>query len=149
VAIKVISKEGKTAADLKAIINEIEILRVLDHPNICRYFETYETDKFMYLVMQYLPGGELFGSIEKFFESGEQYNEKIAADMMKKILEALIHCHANKIVHRDIKPGNMLLDADGNIVLVDFGLAKQFSSTMDEECGTPYFMPPEVIDGNY
>jgi serine/threonine protein kinase len=64
-------------------------------------------------------------------------------------LSALQHCHSESIVHRDIKPENILFDMNKNVVLVDFGLAKQTKAVMDVVAGTPYFMAPEVIDGKY
>lgn len=69
--------------------------------------------------------------------------------MIRKLLSALQHCHSENIVHRDIKPENILFDQNKNIVLVDFGLAKQTKAVMDVVAGTPYFMAPEVIDGHY
>lgn len=69
--------------------------------------------------------------------------------MIRKLLSALQHCHSENIVHRDIKPENILFDQNKNIVLVDFGLAKQTKAVMDVVAGTPYFMAPEVIDGKY
>lgn len=135
--------------EIEDLMNEVAILQKLDHPNIVKYYETYEDVRFLYLVMQYCPNGELFDSFEHFEKEGQKYSEKNAAKMIRKLLSALQHCHSENIVHRDIKPENILFDQNKNIVLVDFGLAKQTKAVMDVVAGTPYFMAPEVIDGKY
>ena len=121
----------------------------MDHPNIVKYFETYDDVKYLYLVMQNCSGGELFDSFEQLEKKGQKYSEKLAADVIRKCLGALQHCHSMNIVHRDIKPENIMYDGQGEIQLVDFGLAKQTQKRMDEVAGTPYFMAPEVIDEHY
>lgn len=149
VAIKVIEKTGLSKEEIEDILNEVNILSTLDHPNIVKYYETYDDVRFLYLVMQFCPNGELFDSFDKFVKKGETYTEKDSARLMKKCLSALQHCHSMNIVHRDIKPENILFDSDGEIRLADFGLAKQTKAVMDVVAGTPYFMAPEVIDGHY
>ena len=121
----------------------------MDHPNIVKYFETYDDVKYLYLVMQNCSGVELFDSFEQLEKKGQKYSEKLAADVIRKCLGALQHCHSMNIVHRDIKPENIMYDGQGEIQLVDFGLAKQTQKRMDEVAGTPYFMAPEVIDEHY
>jgi serine/threonine protein kinase len=138
-----------TKEEIADIMNEVAILQALDHPNIVKYYETYDDVRFLYLVMQYCPNGELFDSFDRFEKKGEKYTEKTSAAIIHKLLGALTHCHSGHIVHRDIKPENILFDAYDNILLVDFGLAKQTQATMDVVAGTPYFMAPEVIDGHY
>lgn len=104
-----------------ALHQEVSILQSLDHPNIVKYYETYEDDKFIYLVMELCPGGELFEKLS----SNQTMNENLAATAIEKILRALIHCHKQNIVHRDIKPENIMYDKVGEVKLIDFGLAKQ------------------------
>lgn len=109
------------------IKDEVSILTKLDHPNIVKYYETYDDLKYMYLVMEYCPGGELFERIAK--SENQQFNESDAAQVISKLVRAVVHCHANNITHRDIKPENIMYGADGEIKLIDFGLSKQSKKT--------------------
>lgn len=77
------------------------------------------------------------------------YTEKQAAKVIYKCLEALAHCHSLGITHRDIKPDNIMFGNDGEVRLVDFGLAKDTKHHMHTYAGTPYFMAPEVLSGDY
>jgi calcium-dependent protein kinase len=95
VAIKVIEKTGLSKEEIDEIMNEVEMLKALDHPNIVKYYETYDDVKFLYLVMQYCPGGELFDSFEHFEKKGIRYDEKNSAAIIKKLLSALQHCHSS------------------------------------------------------
>ena len=119
VALKVISK-AKFADELEFIRGEVKILSNLDHPNIVKYYETYEDSKYLYLVMEYCPGGELF---EKIAEKST-FSEREASIIMYDIMLAIRHCHELNIAHRDIKPENLMYGQDGHIKLIDFGLAK-------------------------
>ena len=89
VAIKVIAKHKLSSDEIDALHQEVAILQTLDHPNIVKYYETYEDPKFIYLVMELCPGGELF---EKMSDH-QTMNENLAAQAIEKILRALIHCH--------------------------------------------------------
>ena len=86
-----------------------------------KYFETYDDVKYIYLVMELCSGGEI---IDKIAEKGYHFSESKAADVIEKLMKALLHCHANQIIHRDIKPENIMYGADGEVKLIDFGLAK-------------------------
>jgi calcium-dependent protein kinase len=89
VAIKVISKSKLTSEEVESLHFEVAILQQVDHPNIVKYYETYEDDKFVYLVMELCPGGEI---IEKL-TSNKGMSENMAAEAIDKVLRALIHCH--------------------------------------------------------
>lgn len=121
VAIKAITKK-KIASELKAILSEIEIIKTLDHPNIVKYYETYQNNEFLYIVMEYCPGGDLFDLITKK-SKGQALKESIVADIMYDLLKAINHCHETNIVHRDIKAENVMVGEDGWIKLIDFGLS--------------------------
>ncbi len=148
VALKVISKT-KFADELDFIRGEVQILSTLDHPNIVKYYETYEDTKYLYLVMEYCPGGEIF---ERIAAEKTLFTERAAAIIMYDIMLAIRHCHQLNIAHRDIKPENLMYGADGHIKLIDFGLAKKTTKKkhlMATLAGTPYFIAPEVIEGTY
>lgn len=153
VAIKTLSKRKLTEKQIEEIKDEIKILQSLDHPNIIRYFETFENEKFLYLVMEYCEGGELF---DKLTQTDEPFTEQEAAQIMKKLFHAISHCHSNGITHRDLKPENIMYkkknaEGDTEIKIIDFGLSKQNKSAkikMKTTCGTPYYVAPEVLDGS-
>ena len=149
VAIKVLSKDKMSKKDQAKVMDEVDLLRKVDHPNIAKYFETYDDKHYLYLVMELCTGGELFDSHDRCVKNGQPYTERMAADVMKKCLSALQHCHALGITHRDIKPENIMFGRDGEVRLVDFGLAKDSLAHMKSYAGTPYFMAPEVLNGSY
>jgi calcium-dependent protein kinase len=130
-------------------MDEVDVLHKVDHPNITKYFETYDDKNFLYLVMEYCPGGELFDSQEQFVKNSRGYTERDAAQIISKCLTALQHCHSLGITHRDIKPENIMYGKDKEVRLVDFGLSKESRDKMNTYAGTPYFMAPEVISENY
>ena len=149
VAIKVLRKKNMSEKELASVMDEVDLLRKVDHPNIVEYFETYDDVNYLYLVMELCSGGELFDSHDKCLKEGKKYTERQAAEVIAKCLEALAHCHSLGITHRDIKPDNIMFGSDGEVRLVDFGLAKDTQHHMHAYAGTPYFMAPEVLNGDY
>eukprot|EP01017_Pseudomicrothorax_dubius_P023101 TRINITY_DN2479_c0_g6_i1.p1 TRINITY_DN2479_c0_g6~~TRINITY_DN2479_c0_g6_i1.p1 ORF type:complete len:402 (+),score=120.69 TRINITY_DN2479_c0_g6_i1:84-1289(+) len=132
------------------MIDEVNILRTLDHPNIIRIYEYYQDEKALYIVTDLCSGGELFDKIieKKFF------NEREAAKILKQIISAVLYCHKHKIVHRDLKPENVLYETgkdDSLIKVIDFGTSKVFdpNQKMTQKFGTPYYIAPEVLRGKY
>jgi calcium-dependent protein kinase len=99
--------------------------------------------------MESCPGGELFDSREIILKNGRSFTERQSCEIIKKCLSALNHCHKLNVIHRDIKPENMMFGKDGDIRLVDFGLAQETDKNLAQIAGTPYFMSPDVLDGNY
>ncbi len=106
VAVKTMQKK-KIGENLKKLKQEIKILSKLDHPNICKYYETYESPKHVYLVMEYCGGGDLFDKITSQ-KDGTLFSETKAASIMKKLFLGINHCHSNGVVHRDLKPENIM-----------------------------------------
>lgn len=106
-AIKVVkkSKLSENIKNIKALIKEIEIMRKINHPRIIRLYEVYETDSSIYLVTEYLEGGELLQRMR----SNGHCSEKDASIVIRCVLEALEYCHENAIVHRDLKLENLIL----------------------------------------
>ena len=148
VAIKVLDKV-KLADSINSIMNEVAILNALDHPNIVKYYETYNDEKFIYLVMEYISGKPLF---EKIIEQpSNMFSEDQAAQYMRQLFQAINHCHAQEIVHRDIKPDNIMINANNTVRLIDFGLSKESinQQRLKTIAGTPYYMAPEVINGSH
>lgn len=147
-AVKCIDKASLTAEDEEALRVEVEVLQLVQHPNIVRLREVFDCQKTFYMVMEEMSGGELFDRIvEK-----EKYSEKEASSVVKKLAGALLYCHDKGIVHRDLKPENLLYqctDEDSEIKIADFGLAKlvKGDSLMQTACGTPGYVAPEILEG--
>lgn len=130
--------------------NEIETLHRTDHPNIAKFFETYEDEKYVHIVMELCLGGDLFDNIIK----KGHFTENEAAKTMKKVLSAINYLHSLKICHRDLKPENFLFSTEGThneIKVIDFGLSTKFGETSDlhSVVGTPFYVAPEVLYGAY
>ena len=98
---------AKIKDHVEAIREEVDILTKLDHPNIVKYYETYVDDKYIYLVMEYIGGGELFDKIAT--QENQVFSEEIAKEYMRKLLGACHHMHSQGVVHRDIKPENIMV----------------------------------------
>lgn len=128
-------------------LQEYEMIAELDHPNIVRIYDLGVSDDHAHIAMEYLPGGDL----KQRIETGIQ--EKDAVEFARQIASALANLHAVGILHRDLKPGNIMLREDGSIALIDFGLAKRMRLEQEitgsgEIFGTPYYMSPEQGRGN-
>jgi calcium-dependent protein kinase len=152
-ACKELSK--KNVSDYKGLMAEVNLMIKLDHPNIIKLYEVYENESYIYLIMEYCRGGELFDRVIAKTEKGQQYTEKEAASLFKQIMSAINYCHKNGIVHRDLKPENLLFlskSENSPIKVIDFGMSKRFDSTtkiMNERVGTAYYISPEVLKGKY
>ncbi|CAG9312073.1 unnamed protein product [Blepharisma stoltei] len=151
-AVKIYSKElfGQNSTQQGKMIEEMEILRTLDHPNIIRVYDFFEDSKNYYLVMEYCEGGELFNKIEKM----AKFSEDDAALIMRQLLSVVAFCHSLKIVHRDLKPENMMVEERNrklNIKIADFGTAcyLDLNNETTGVVGTTYYMAPEVFNGSY
>lgn len=154
-AMKKIFQDGKNKDQEKEkeIINEIEMLKSLDHPNIVKVFEFYNTKEGYYIITEYCKGGELF---DKILESAP-FEESAAAYLMYQILSAVFYCHNLNIIHRDLKPENILIESEEketgylNIKIIDFGTAKLFDKNKSEKkvIGSAYYIAPEVLNSKY
>uniref|UniRef100_A0A671LUT2 non-specific serine/threonine protein kinase n=1 Tax=Sinocyclocheilus anshuiensis TaxID=1608454 RepID=A0A671LUT2_9TELE len=129
----------------RELFREVRIMKGLNHPNIVQLFEVIETEKTLYLVMEYASGGEVFD----YLVSHGRMKEKEARAKFRQIVSAVYYCHQKKIVHRDLKAENLLLDADSNIKIADFGFSNEFTlgSKLDTFCGSPPYAAPELFQG--
>ena len=147
-AVKSIPKE-KVKKELKLMKRELELLRLVDHPNIIKLYETFEDERYVHIVMEELTGGDLF---DHLITHG-QYTEKEAATLLEKVISAINYLHSSQICHRDIKPENFLYtfpDKGADVKIIDFGLATKFGEEMMHTVvGTPYYVAPEVLRGSY
>ena len=152
-AMKIINKSSTCSEeDDKEILNEINILRTLDHPNILKIFEFYSNKESYSIVTELCSGGELF---QEIVDKGP-FNESYSAFVIFQILSAINYCHNMKIVHRDLKPENILIaDRDKNnyprIKICDFGTSKMFEkgAVQRKLVGSSYYIAPEVLKKRY
>jgi len=151
-ALKTLSKKGLSPERILRLRNEVGCMSHLDHPNILRVHEVFETDDCIYLVMELCRGGHLMDRL--FAQQGRYFREKVACKYIYTVLNAVAHCHAHNVVHRDLKLENILFETEGResgIKLIDFGLSQYQNprESMRKYVGTSYYVAPEVIDGNY
>src|SRR6185369_12879382 len=158
VAIKLIRADSLTNENLKLrLVREAQSAAKLDHPNICAIYDVNEAGSFTFIVMQYIEGETLAECMER-----EPLNLSTALTIAEQAAEGLAEAHARGIVHRDIKPQNMMLTQRGQLKILDFGLAKQMvsSDSVDDEAstamllskpghviGTMPYMSPEQVQG--
>ena len=146
-AVKIIQK---SKVDINVLLNEINILSKLTHPNIMQIYEVFNDNTNIYIVSEYCKGGELFDMIS---QKGN-FSEKDACIIMKQLMSAICYSHQNNIVHRDLKPENILLDSDTDdltIKIIDWGCAQTIKTVKKSKQadGTAYYIAPEVLKGEY
>ena len=150
-AIKTIKKNIFKRHSIESIKREVDILRSLDHPNIVKYFETYEDECYLHIVMEYIAGDNLFRVLTD--QKGFKFTERAISKIMTCLLKAVLFLHHNGIIHRDIKPENIVFVEPDNfnaLKLIDFGLSIQQNAKKDNRrVGTPYYMSPEMVRGNF
>ena len=155
IAMKEIPKTSEDLLTDSEIMDEIEILKNLDHPDIVRIMEFYSTDDSYYIINEYCPGGELFEQINNIF------SETQIAVMFRQILSGLAYLHSNNIIHRDLKLENILIkeiekSKETNedlfiLKIIDFGTAKIFDKNKKARAivGSSYYIAPEVLNKKY
>uniref|UniRef100_T1PE90 MAP/microtubule affinity-regulating kinase 3 n=1 Tax=Musca domestica TaxID=7370 RepID=T1PE90_MUSDO len=145
VAIKIIDKTQLNPGSLQKLFREVRIMKMLDHPNIVKLFQVIETEKTLYLVMEYASGGEVFD----YLVLHGRMKEKEARVKFRQIVSAVQYCHQKRIIHRDLKAENLLLDSELNIKIADFGFSNEFTpgSKLDTFCGSPPYAAPELFQG--
>ncbi|CAG9333125.1 unnamed protein product [Blepharisma stoltei] len=149
-AVKIFDKNKLSPGDKDLLLQEIEVLKLLDHPSIVSVYEFFEDLDQFYIVMEHCKGGELFHEIVEH----KIFTEKQTAIILKQLLSAVSYLHSLNIVHRDLKPENIVFEEsldDLSVKIIDFGTAIKIKpdERLSESLGTLYYTAPEVFDKNY
>ncbi|OQV19619.1 5'-AMP-activated protein kinase catalytic subunit alpha-2 [Hypsibius exemplaris] len=146
VAVKILNRQKIKSLDVVGKIRrEIQNLKLFRHPHIIKLYQVISTPTDIFMIMEYVSGGELFDYIVKH----GRLKETEARRFFQQIISGVAYCHRHMVVHRDLKPENLLLDFKLNVKIADFGLSNMM---MDGEflrtsCGSPNYAAPEVISG--
>ncbi|KAK9171888.1 Protein kinase domain protein [Cryptosporidium meleagridis] len=146
VAVKIMNKVKMKAINMyEKSIKEISILKSIIHPHIIRLYEVIDTPSDIYIIMEYVTGGELFDYI---IQKG-RISEDESRRLFQQIISGMEYCYINRICHRDLKPENILLDENNNIKIGDFGLSSFIydGDFLNTSCGSPNYAAPEVVSG--
>jgi len=146
-AVKMMKNPGPKGINEKLYNAEVDILSNLQHENVINMVESWEDERFFYIVTKLAKGGELFDRIANTKKFG-RFTEKRASVLVKTMLSALQHLHNQNIVHRDLKPENFVFQtnsADSQMILIDFGCALRVDPEKEYKdlVGTPYYLAPE------
>lgn len=144
VAIKSFNKVKITTDKAKnKILHETNILKYCNHPNVVKFYETFESRNHILIIMEYISCGDLLSFVRK----RTKLSEKVAKFIFRQIVEALQYIHSKNIIHRDIKLDNILIDLNNTIKLCDFGVSKQIKQgeVIYDQCGTPAYIAPEIL----
>ena len=129
---------------MRKIKNEIKIMQKLrNNKHIVKLLEAFENEKYYFIIMENVVGGNLFNAINKM----GKLPESLAKNIFRQLIETIKYIHSKNIVHRDIKPDNILLNLNNNIKLCDFGVSKEIKKgiLISDSCGTPAFIAPEIL----
>ncbi|KAJ8305967.1 hypothetical protein KUTeg_016512 [Tegillarca granosa] len=146
VAVKILNRQKIKSLDVVGKIRrEIQNLKLFRHPHVIKLYEVMSTPTDIFMVMEYVPGGELFDYIVKH----GKLKEPEARRFFQQIISGVDYCHRHMVVHRDLKPENLLLDANLNVKIADFGLSNMMhdGEFLRTSCGSPNYAAPEVISG--
>jgi cyclin-dependent kinase len=150
VALKKIRLEAEDEGVPSTAIREISLLKELKDDNIVRLLDIVHADQKLYLVFEFLDV-----DLKRYIENGNRSRTPIQLDMVKKFMHqlnsGLLYCHSHRILHRDLKPQNLLIDKRNNLKLADFGLARAFGipmRTYTHEVVTLWYRAPEVLLGS-
>jgi len=121
--------------------DERRMLKLVEHPFLIRMWGTYQDARNLFMVMDYIEGGELFSLLRK----SQRFPNPVAKFYAAEVTLAVEYLHAHNIIYRDLKPENILLDRNGHVKITDFGFAKEVSTVTWTLCGTPDYIAPEVI----
>ncbi|KAG8834172.1 hypothetical protein FRC18_002459 [Serendipita sp. 400] len=157
-AVKIVSKEALVTSRMSmtgisdhadkillSIEREIVLMKLIDHPNVLSLYDVWETSNDLYLILEYVPNGELFD----YLVARGRLSAQEALQYFQQIISAVDYCHSFNIAHRDLKPENLLLDRENNIKVADFGMAawEGGAGMLVTSCGSPHYASPEVVEG--
>ena len=145
VALKKIRLEGEDEGVPPTAIREISVLREISHENIVKLKDIVHGEMKLYLIFEYLEK-----DLRKFEESSKNLPEALIKKFLYQMLNGICHCHRNRILHRDLKPQNLLIDSNQNLKIADFGLARAFClpiKTYTHEVVTLWYRAPEILMG--
>eukprot|EP01111_Echinosteliopsis_oligospora_P011451 TRINITY_DN3789_c0_g1_i1.p1 TRINITY_DN3789_c0_g1~~TRINITY_DN3789_c0_g1_i1.p1 ORF type:complete len:301 (-),score=70.99 TRINITY_DN3789_c0_g1_i1:166-1068(-) len=146
VALKKMRLEAEDEGVPSTAIREISLLKELDHPNIVRLLEVLHSENKLYLVFEYVEQ-----DLKKYMDSVPgMINPLLVKSYMYQLLRGIAYCHSHRILHRDLKPQNLLIDRNGALKLADFGLARAFGipvRTYTHEVVTLWYRAPEILLG--
>jgi serine/threonine-protein kinase HSL1, negative regulator of Swe1 kinase len=127
------------------IEREVVIMKLIEHPNVINLYDIWENRGELYLILEFVEGGELFD----YVSSSGALPEEEAVRLFRQIISGLSYCHRFNICHRDLKPENILLDKRCNVKLADFGMAalQPADKWLNTSCGSPHYAAPEIIQG--
>ena len=141
-AIKVLKKQQIIRMkQIEHINDERRILKIVEHPFLIRMWGTFQDSKNLFMVMDYIEGGELFSLLRK----SQRFPNPLAKFYAAEVILALEYFHSHNLIYRDLKPENILLDRNGHVKITDFGFAKEVTTVTWTLCGTPDYIAPEVI----
>lgn len=146
VAVKLIRRVSvDNESRLSKVEREVDVLKVVRHPNIVRLLDVIETEKYIGIILDFANGGELFDHIL----AHRYLKEKEAKRLFAQLVSGVNYLHQKKIVHRDLKLENLLLDKNRNVIITDFGFANRFEQRKDDlmgtSCGSPCYAAPELV----
>ncbi|XVE80026.1 hypothetical protein DITRI_Ditri14bG0105700 [Diplodiscus trichospermus] len=144
VAIKVIDKAMVMESNLKyQVQREIRTMKLLHHPNVVRIYEVIGSKTKIYIIMEYISGGQLSDKLSY----AKKLSEPEARKLFQQLIDAVDHCHRKGVYHRDLKPENLLLDSKGNLKVTDFGLSalRKPGDMLTTACGSPCYVAPELL----
>ncbi|KAJ4455599.1 putative SNF1-related protein kinase catalytic subunit alpha KIN10 [Paratrimastix pyriformis] len=146
VAVKILNRKKIRSLNMDAKVRrEISIMKLFAHPHVIRLYEVIGTERNIFMIMQYVSGGEMFDYIIK---RGKLHEDQ-ARRFFQQIISGVEYCHRHMVVHRDLKPENLLLDENCNVKIADFGLSNMMrdGDFLSTSCGSPNYAAPEVVAG--
>jgi len=144
-ALKVMSKDHLIKLDqVEHVISEKDILERVRHPFLVELLWSHQDSSFLYMLFPYVVGGELF----TYLRRAGKFSPSSVLFYSAEIVSALDYLHSMGVIYRDLKPENLLLDGEGHLKIIDFGLAKLVMDETWTVCGTPEYLAPEIIQGD-
>lgn len=142
-AIKIISVKNLNNKVIENVKEEINIMLKIDHENIVKLHETIVSQKYIYLVLEYCDGGDLY----KYIKTHGKLSEEETKNYFFQISKGLYFLYSNNLIHRDLKPHNILIDYNNVLKICDFGFVKENNENIlfDTLCGSPIYMAPEIL----